>query len=73
MMFGAILNMFIFFDCPKKTNQKKGQPTTGSASGGLPCAARKERTLRKVASLRRIVLPLFTVLLGSVKWQKQKR
>jgi len=41
--------LFIFFACPKKTNQKKRQPITWPASGGLPCAARKERTARKVA------------------------
>jgi len=51
---------------------------------GLPCAARKERTLRKVAKfipprslsltcgvLRRIVSSLFAALLGGVKWQQK--
>ena len=64
--------MFIFFVCPKKTNQKKRQPFTWSACGGLPCAAHKERTFREVASLRQNVFPLFVVLLGCVKWHKNK-
>jgi hypothetical protein len=33
----------------------------------LPCAARKVRTLRKVALLRRIVFSPFAPLLGGVK------
>ena len=41
--------MFIFFVCPKKTNQKKGQPITWPRFAWLSCAAHKVRTLRKVA------------------------
>jgi len=39
-----------------------------SAFSGLPCAAHKERTIRKVDSLRRIVFPFFFVLPSFVKW-----
>ncbi len=50
------------------------QPITCSAFSGIPCAAHKERTLREVAPLyrvlRRNVFPLFIPLLGSVKWHK---
>jgi hypothetical protein len=44
-----LFNMFIFFACPKKTNQKKRQPFTWFSFAELPCAAHKVRTLRKVA------------------------
>jgi hypothetical protein len=62
--------LFIFFVCPKKTNQKKGPPITRRFTAvrlwRISCAAHKEWTIRKVASLRRIVFPLVTALLGYV-------
>ena len=64
---------------PAAKRRKKRQPFTCSACSGIPCAAHKERTLRKVAEfippcgvLRRIVFPLFIALLGCVKWHFKK-
>jgi hypothetical protein len=61
---------FIFFACPKKTNQKKRQPVTCSAFSGMPCAAQNNRALRN--SLRSDsprAYPVIFPLLGCVKWQ----
>jgi hypothetical protein len=44
--------LFIFFACPKKTNQKKGQPFTWFRDAELPCAAQNNRALAELASLR---------------------
>ena len=78
-MFLKILNeiyLFIFFACPKKTNQKKRQPYTCPAFSGIPCAAHKKQTPRKVAPpsavLRRVAFQLFIPLLGCVKWHLEK-
>jgi hypothetical protein len=65
--------MFIFFTCIKKTNQKKVQPFTWSASGRLSCAAHKEWATsesRTLWVLRRFANPFFIPLLGCVKWLK---
>ncbi|KPJ97412.1 MAG: hypothetical protein AMJ60_11260 [Desulfobacterales bacterium SG8_35] len=35
--------LFIFFACPKKTNQKKRQPITWSDCVELPCAPQNDR------------------------------
>jgi len=57
----------------RKRTKRKGSRSLAASllipQAGHPCAARKKWTLRKVASLRRIVFPLFAALLGSVKWQ----
>jgi hypothetical protein len=68
--------MFIFFACPKKTNQKKRQPFTWSAKGGLPCAVHKKRATSESRTpcgvLRRVADPFFIALLGVVKWQSNR-
>jgi hypothetical protein len=66
--------MFIicsFLLAQKRT--KKGSRSLGLRLPGvyapLRGAAHKERTVRKVAALRRTVIPLFALLLGCAKWQ----
>jgi hypothetical protein len=62
--------MFIFFVCPNKTNQKKGQPFTWPRNiAGLPFAARNNRALRNsLRSNSPRAIPIISSLLGCVKW-----
>jgi len=57
---------------PAVKRRKKGQPVTWFACSALPCAAHKERTTSKSRTPngvpRRVVIPFFISLLGSVKW-----
>jgi len=66
-------NMFFinssFLLAQKRT--KKGSRSLGPAVAGLPCAAHKVQTTRKVALLRRVVILHFIALLGCVKWPQK--
>jgi len=66
-----LICLYVHFLCLPKENEPKEMAAVHLIpQAGLPCAARKERTFRKVAPLRRIAFPLFTLLLGGVKRQK---
>jgi hypothetical protein len=65
--------VFIFFTCPKKTNQKKGQPVTWSDFVGLPCAPRIYREFDNSPLLRdahtdQTPFSVHSAVLGCVKW-----
>jgi len=70
--------LFIFFDCPKKTNQKKRHPVTCPAVGGIPCASRSCREFKNSSAFWRtqtVQTPFSatSAVLGSVTMGKNKK
>ena len=68
--------MFIFFVCPKKTNQKKGQPITCFACAKYPVLleidGRCETRPPEADSDSPRAIPSISALLGCVKWHCTK-
>jgi len=70
----SFLNLFIFFACPKKTNQKKGQPiirrfTAVPLSAEFPAQPKKDgRCGTRYAQTVLALFPSFSALLGFLIW-----